>query len=112
MKAQFVGRTLVITPESDGDKEQLKYYGGPSDNPSLWECFGWEEDTGSWSAQGLCPVGLQAHEILNRFRFLTELNEVPLPSPDDKEAFYKRVYDDMELLEKIEVLLGADSASH
>lgn len=103
MKAEFIGCTLVVTPETDREKEQLKYHGGPPDNPALWECFGWEEDEQSWSAQGLCPVGLQDWEVLNRLRYLMEMEEKPFPA--EEAALHQRFKEDMAVMDKIRKLL-------
>lgn len=74
MKAQFIGCTLVVTPETDKERQELKYHGSGN---RLWECWGWEENEDSFSVQGLCPVGLQDTEILGYLRFMLEMDEQP-----------------------------------
>lgn len=106
MKAQFIGCTLVVTPETEHDKEQLQYYGAKSDSTSLWECFGWQEDEGSFSVQGLCPVGLQDWEILNHLRFMMELAEKPYPT--EETALRLRFTEDTAIMDKIRNLIDGD----
>lgn len=72
MDAYFSGTTLVVVPETDEEREQLKYYGGISHR--LWECYGISED-GSLSVQPLCPVGLQDSEIMDHIRFMLEVED-------------------------------------
>lgn len=104
MKAQFVGCTLVVTPETDRERDELKYHGGSRGQQNqLWECWGWEEDEDSLSVQGLCPVGLQDWEILNYLRYLMELDERPFPA--EETALHQRFKEDVETMDKIRQLL-------
>jgi hypothetical protein len=70
VKACFIGVTLVVTPENDKEREELKYYG----TGHLWECYGIGTD-GSLSVQPMCPVGLQDSEIMEHIRFMLEVQE-------------------------------------
>lgn len=70
MKAYFSGITLVVVPESEKEREELKYYGTRG---RLWECYGIEESDGSLSVQPMCPVGLQDTEIMDHIRFMLEV---------------------------------------
>lgn len=67
MRAKIVGITLVVTPETDEEREQLR-----NKNTGLWECYGWDENSGSFLVQPLCPVGLQDTEIMDHIRFMLE----------------------------------------
>lgn len=101
MKAQFIGCTLVVTPETDREREELKYHGG---GERLWECWGWEEEEDSFSVQGLCPVGLQDFEILNYLRFLLELDQQP--DTEDPIEAQKQIRAAIETMDKIRDILG------
>lgn len=70
MNAYFSGTTLVVVPETDKEREELKYYGSSTDRP--WECYGIDPD-GSLSVQPMCPVGLQDSEIMKHIRFMLEV---------------------------------------
>jgi hypothetical protein len=72
MTAYFSGVTLVVVPENDKEREQLKYYGTSG---RLWECYGIEETDGSLSVQPMCPVGLQDSEIMGHIRFMLEAED-------------------------------------
>lgn len=72
MNAYFAGTTLVVVPENDKEREQLKYYGKEG---RLWECYGISETDGSLSVQPMCPVGLQDSEIMDYIRFMLEVGE-------------------------------------
>lgn len=71
MQAYFSGTTLVVVPEDDKEREQLKYYGTSG---RLWECYGIDND-GSLSVQPMCPVGLQDSEIMGHIRFMLEVED-------------------------------------
>lgn len=102
MKAQFIGCTLVVTPETDKDREQLRYYGGGN---RLWESWGWEEEEDSFSVQELCPVGLQDFEILQHLRFMLEL-EGP-PDTSDPVEVQKQIQAAIRIMDEIRTILEA-----
>jgi len=101
MRAEVIGCTFVITPETDDERKDLEYRGGVG----LWESYGFVN--GTLDVQPMCPVGLQDNEILKHLRFMLEMEDQPYP--EDSEQLSKRLMVDSETMDRVRTVLGCDA---